>query len=653
MRKLNYIFLLAFLTLAIESLATYDRLYDELRPLSARGIVAQTLSEKRSIEVGEDNNVANEVANKVARHMGEHHEDMDMVATGSYNGNQRSSSTEGKGTAHLTPTAHVMHHPHGVPILQTHLEPAEKLFWENYNTTTYFTVESKHRLALYWHIMTIMGSFIFLYPILLVLNNVGSSWYYLGLLVHSGLVFLGLINYSVFIKSIPDLYPGNAYNTMCWILLFLTISHLCFSILSFGYRVAKLKGLVNDKYSGLPESDADSQADSWASRPITLYDLRDSTSHSFDYNGELEDQAVLMATKTSKNSMAPESGAAVKFMNGILKIPILNNLITFFGRFSVVIFNVLNWGNFAFFLILLPAGVATFFCLGKGRAVFNLLAHFIKGGVFFVLGLITLGRYCGAFENKGWAWNHKFITFNDMKDSKWYRLQSKGLCTMEMIESCLIAFYGCTNVFLEHLSNAGDAWSAKDLQHASIAFIYIGCGFCGIITELKTASWRYNKALQNFEKYNDSSEAGKIIKAFPGFSVNLFPIFTIYWTGILMSKHEQASTLSTEIHTQWGNMFAMGTMFRFITYLYLIVVDPGKELRKPTRPFTEVLSSFALLCGGLIFMESTEPIVNAIEYRGFTSMFTLNLSLGTITLLMAWEMAIFSLRDYLRKRTEL
>jgi hypothetical protein len=38
----------------------------------------------------------------------------------------------------------------------------------------------------------------------------------------------------------------------------------------------------------------------------------------------------------------------------------------------------------------------------------------------------------------------------------------------EATESFVIFLYGATNVFLEHLSNAGKAWSATDLEHVSI-----------------------------------------------------------------------------------------------------------------------------------------------------------------------------------------
>ncbi|MBC9719814.1 hypothetical protein H9Y04_45990, partial [Streptomyces sp. TRM66268-LWL] len=175
---------------------------------------------------------------------------------------------------------------------------------------------------------------------------------------------------------------------------------------------------------------------------------------------------------------------------------------------------------------------------------------------------------------------------------------------------------------------------------------YIGCGLCGVITESKLASWRYERAMV---KATDSGTS-RIVKASPGFSPNPFPILTIFWTGILMSKHQQASHLSTEIHTQWGNMFILGCAFRFFSYILLLLIPGDKNPTKPLRLITELIVSFSLLCGGLIFMESCDPIILAFEYRGFTSMFTLNISLGVITLLMAWEMALFAFKDWLLQR---
>ena len=535
------------------------------------------------------------------------------------------TETTQSSTGEVVATPHVEHHHHGMPILQTELLPEERKFWENYNTTTYFTVESEHRAALYWHIGLTLMSFVFLYPICLVLNNVGSNWYYALLFVHSTSVLVGLISLSVFVKSIPDLYPNNAYNKMSVILGISTIVHVIFAVFNFGYKAATSKDAVSADYFTV--SDEESQ-ESCTSPSATLYDTPRDNSNSIERNDSMD-----FNLKTSLDSMFPAKKGGSRLLKKVTRMPVVSTMVNFFGKFSVYIFNLLNWCHFFYFLVYLPTAIATFGCFGQGSYVFNLLAHFIKGGVFFSLGLLYLARYCGAFTNKGWAWNHKFIKNYELKLSRWNRIQSKGLCTMEMIESSLILFYGCTNVFMEHLANPGGEWTAKDLQHASIAFIYIGCGLCGVLTEFKLANWRFEKSIHNFESFNDQSFSSKIVKAAPGFSPNPFPILTIYWTGVLMSQHAQASMLSTDIHKQWGNLFVLGTVFRFITYLLLLILPANKELTKPLRPISELLVCFSLLCGGLIFMESCDPIVYAFEYRGFTSMFTLNISLGFITLL--------------------
>lgn len=46
----------------------------------------------------------------------------------------------------------------------------------------------------------------------------------------------------------------------------------------------------------------------------------------------------------------------------------------------------------------------------------------------------------------------------------------------EFAESALIFFYGCTNIFLEHLGGAGGPWSSQDLEHVSITVLFIGGG---------------------------------------------------------------------------------------------------------------------------------------------------------------------------------
>jgi Protein of unknown function (Ytp1) len=96
--------------------------------------------------------------------------------------------------------------------------------------------------------------------------------------------------------------------------------------------------------------------------------------------------------------------------------------------------------------------------------VLNGLAHFIKGGVFFWLGIFTIGRWAGCFSAQGWAWNLQPLVLGCNSIS------------METIECCLILVYGVTNVFLEHLSAWGKAWSPMDIEHVGVSLLFIGGG---------------------------------------------------------------------------------------------------------------------------------------------------------------------------------
>lgn len=113
----------------------------------------------------------------------------------------------------------------------------------------------------------------------------------------------------------------------------------------------------------------------------------------------------------------------------------------------------------------------------RGGAVFNVLAHYVKGGIFFLYGLLTLGRWMGAFADFGWAWN--------MKPSKEVIGRRRAaLPSAEFTESFVIWLYGVSNVFLEHLAAWGDAWTAQDLEHVSISVMFFGGGLVSSISRV-------------------------------------------------------------------------------------------------------------------------------------------------------------------------
>lgn len=532
-------------------------------------------------------------------------------------------------------------HKHGVPILETKLTPSQQLYWNSYNTTTYFTLNSDYQSYLTWHLVSLTISAFFLYPFVLIFNNLQSNLFIPVLSVQAGLSVLSCISYSIFITNVPDLYPGMAYSKMVTGLFVLTLLQFTFALLNSLSRwtnAHKISGL----FSSIPSEDPE---DGFA-----LDDIHSPAATLYDGDSDIERSSLNNNNKISKLI----NGGDLIF-NKLSQIPLLSHFLNSFHFLIIILFNASTWGLFLYYLALFPTMIACLNLLGDGIKVFNLLAHFIKGGVFFSLGLLSLARYCGAFERMGGSWNYSFVSTKEKSNlGLFLRLQKPGSCitSFEMLESSLILFYGCTNVFLEHLSNPGGEWAAKDLQHVSIAFMYFGTGLCGVITELKLSNWRKSLFYANVDNELLPENDDKLCVT-PGFSPNIFPVFTIFWTGLLMSKHAQPTQLSTDIHVQWGSLLTYGSFFRVFTFIWLSYAPTkGKDLFAPGKPLTELVTSFCLLCGGLVFMESTDQFIEALAYRGFTPMFTINVSVGIISLLMAWIISVFAIKDILKVKLQ-
>lgn len=86
------------------------------------------------------------------------------------------------------------------------------------------------------------------------------------------------------------------------------------------------------------------------------------------------------------------------------------------------------------------------------------------------------------------------------------------------------------------------------------------------------------------------------------FSLNPIPALVILLLGIMMSSHQQTSTISTMVHKQWGNLLTAASFARALTYVIMYLKPPKSVL--PSRPPTELLTSFGLISGGIIFMAS-------------------------------------------------
>ncbi|KZF18899.1 hypothetical protein L228DRAFT_234927 [Xylona heveae TC161] len=290
-------------------------------------------------------------------------------------------------------------------------------------------------------------------------------------------------------------------------------------------------------------------------------------------------------------------------------------------------------------------GAVTFGGIFRGINVFNGLAHFIKGGIFFWYGILTLGRWMGCFAALGWAWNVK-----PPKEIVGPRIAS--VPSAEFVESSVIFFYGSTNVFLEHLANWGGEWAPSDLEHVAITIMFFGGGLLGMLVESRKVRSLLNASFE--PSLHSTSGAPNQFFEPPktyGFSMNPLPGLVILLLGMMMGSHHQASMVSSMVHKQWGTLFAGFALARLATYVVFYIAPPTSFL--PSRPPSEIVASFCLIAGGLIFMVSNKDTVAAMEQYNIDSMFVFTVTGGVTAFLMAWITLVVSIRGWsIRRKTK-
>ncbi|KAF1808382.1 hypothetical protein P152DRAFT_405601 [Eremomyces bilateralis CBS 781.70] len=299
------------------------------------------------------------------------------------------------------------------------------------------------------------------------------------------------------------------------------------------------------------------------------------------------------------------------------------------------------------FLALTSGGVV-YGGIFRGKDVFGGLAHFVKGGIFFWYGLVTLGRWMGSFADLGWAWNVK-------PPATLVGPRKAGFVSAEFMESFLIFLYGASNIFLEHLGGAGGPWRAQDLEHVSITIMFFGGGLLGMLIESHKVRELLNTSIlvtkdaslpQRFgpDSTDDQWDAPKQYR----FPMNPMPGVIVLLLGIMMSSHHQHSMTSAMVHKQWGMLFVAGAISRAVTYVTLYISPPTSYL--PSRPPSEIVTAFCLIGGGLIFMESTHTIIYALDDNKIEAMFVFTVTMGLSCLIMAWETVVIAIKGWAVRR---
>ncbi|KAI1809603.1 hypothetical protein GGS20DRAFT_590436 [Poronia punctata] len=525
---------------------------------------------------------------------------------------------------------------------------------------TYFT-HPEHVTAIYVHIALMVGGWVFILPTAVMLSIARSRFtlaiQFLFLLTNAIGVFVG-IGYNA---NTPDLYPNNAHHKLGWIVTWVVAAQVLVGL------VGRVAGIVDSSvHAGHSEEEAQSfipvsteavaehhrmnqqlfsspyrgsddsghgterNTESLRSNSLsTMVDLESPTRLS-DRRAQYQDEEDLLFKSAQIGSRGKTQSALIKIAGGISARAWR---MIMFG-YGLVDRTILLLGY-----ITLCTGIITYARFFEGHEVFSGLAHWIKGGVFFWYGILTLGRWSGSFGELGWAWNVR-----PKQGSQQWRP------TAEFVEGALIFTYGATNIFLEHLGSTDNSFSAEDLEHVSITVLFIGGGLLAMLVESTRIRDLLNTTTVEAawprpgHTYDDEEHAALAVPEQYEFSINPIPSLVILLLGIMMSSHTQQSMVSSMVHKQWGNLLTGASFARGFTYVLLYLKPPRSVL--PSRPPTELLTAFGLIAGGIIFMASSGDTIKGMIHYDLDAMFFYTVTMGFVGLLMAWIVLLLALKGW-------
>jgi Protein of unknown function (Ytp1) len=215
---------------------------------------------------------------------------------------------------------------------------------------------------------------------------------------------------------------------------------------------------------------------------------------------------------------------------------------------------------------------------------------------------MTFGRYLGAWRRWGWAWNS---LPHNTETLPW---------SASFVESAVIFVYGFSQQFMERFGKQpGDPYSAKDVEHISIAVMFWAGGLVGMAIETPTIRrWllgETNTQGSRSRRKRSSGSLGPDVEQNTGsVASNPLPAVVVGITGIAMSAHHQEYQFQVQIHALWGYLLLGFAICRCLTCFFEWVRPDRRMSTLPGLPPTELIGSIFLGAGGIAFICSDEEI---------------------------------------------
>lgn len=515
------------------------------------------------------------------------------------------------------------------------------------------------------HAVLMVFAWVFAMPLAIMLSVARSRFHLPAQVLFHILNGLGFFAGFVYNHATPDLYEGNAHHSLGWALTFITIAWTVMSLyVAYGeYWDSKTGTSERLQTSAVAQYDQfqqynDEMSPSRVSRDSGLGNSRQNSSDSV-FQKKYDETMPIDDADLDEEEKAAEGEHRGFLGNNKVDRFISRNVLRFSTQRAATVVRFFQIILEKFLLLLgfatLASGFVVYGGIFRDRQVFSGLAHYIKGAIFVFYGFLTLGRWMGAFSEFGWAWN---LRPSHAVVAKW----KTAVPSAEFVESFVIWLYGASNVFLEHLGNAGGAWSPQDFEHVSITILFFGGGLFGMLIESSWAKTLMNTNVE-VQKSADAELAGSDTSHFATISgangtgdgrwehpttyrvpMNPMPALTIMLLGMMMSAHHQASMVSTMLHSQWGGLFSAFALARAVTYVTQYLKPPTTHFA--SRPPSELVAAFCLTAGGLIFMNSAADSVWAIESNGLDAMTVFTITMGLTGVLLAWEIILFSIKGW-------